>query len=75
MQLVIVYTNDEDESEYLRYIEFLQSKNYFLKTAPEMLTVEDLQGVTGLRALRVNVAFSGSLSIDEIIQAIEERVQ
>ena len=33
--IVIVYTNDEDEAEYLRFIEFLQSKNYFVKTPPE----------------------------------------
>ena len=75
-KLVIVYTNDEDESEYLRYIQFLQNKNYFLKTAPELLTIEDLQGVSGLKAVRIGIDYEGKtkgsgVSMEEIIAEIE----
>ena len=75
-KLVIVYTNEEDESEYLRYIQFLQNKNYFLNTAPELLTVQDLQGISGLKAIRVSIDFKvktreSGVSMEEIIAEIE----
>jgi hypothetical protein len=40
--------------EYLKYINFLQNKG-ILSSEVEMLDLEDLQGVSGLRAVRVKV--------------------
>ncbi len=55
-KISIVYSQREDEHEYLRYIEFLQSKNY-LDDDVEIVELEDLQAVTGLKAIRVSVLY------------------
>ena len=55
-KLTIVYSQKEDEYEYLRYIKFLQSK-YYLDTDVEVVELEDLQAVTGLKALRVSILY------------------
>ncbi|WOD44538.1 GAF domain-containing protein [Hwangdonia lutea] len=55
-KISIVYSHKQDENEYLRYIKFLQSKNY-LDTDVEIVELEDLQAVTGLKAIRVSVLY------------------
>lgn len=55
-KIAIVYSNRTDEREYLRYIKYLQSKKY-LGTNVEMLELEDVQGVIGLKAIRVEVLY------------------
>ncbi|WP_426431485.1 GAF domain-containing protein [Winogradskyella sp. HB-48] len=55
-KLTIVYSQKEDEEEYKRYIGFLQSKNVLDKDL-EVLQLEELQGVTGLKALRVSILY------------------
>lgn len=55
-KITIVYSQKQDEIEYLRYIKFLQSKHY-LDTDVEIVELEDLQAVTGLKALRVSVLY------------------
>ncbi|QHS62263.1 GAF domain-containing protein [Chitinophaga agri] len=50
----IVYAYAKEMEEYLKYITFLQNKGILLPDV-EMLDLEDLQGVSGLRALRVKV--------------------
>ena len=56
-KLAVVYSNEQDAEEYTRYIEFLSSKGYFKKGTIEKLALEDLQGITGLQALRVEINF------------------
>ena len=71
-KISIVYSQDKDADEYLKYIKFLQSKNQLGKV--ELLELEDLQGVSGLKAIRVEVIYKtetnekSSLSIDELIK-------
>jgi hypothetical protein len=55
-KITIVYSQKQEEEEYRRYIRFLQHKN-MLGGKIETFEVEDLQGVTGLRALRVSVIY------------------
>ena len=55
-KITIVYSQKQDEREYLRYIKFLQSKQY-LDTDIEIVELEDLQAVTGLKAIRVSVLY------------------
>jgi GAF domain-containing protein len=52
--IAIVYTQNSEAQEYRRYIEYLQSLGY-LTDGVEDLDLEELQGVHGLRALRVTV--------------------
>jgi len=55
-KISIVYSQKQDELEYLRYIKFLQSKHY-LDTDVEIVELQDLQAVTGLKAIRVSVLY------------------
>lgn len=55
-KITIVYSQKEDEEEYVRYIKFLQSKS-ILDDDLEFLELEDLQGVTGLKALRISLLY------------------
>ena len=55
-KISIVYSQKQDEEEYLRYVKFLQSKNY-LDNDVEILELQDLQAVTGLKAIRVSVLY------------------
>jgi len=53
-RIAIVYSQDKDEETYLRYLRYLASQKQILPDI-EQLQLEDLQGVSGLRALRVTV--------------------
>ncbi|MBS7254467.1 GAF domain-containing protein [Flavobacterium branchiicola] len=53
-KITIVYSQNNEETEYLKYIKYLQHKKV-LEPAIEQFEVEDLQGVSGLRAIRVKV--------------------
>ncbi len=55
-KIAIVYSQQKDEEEYLRYIRFLQSKHYFTNNV-EIVELEGLQGVSGLKAIRVEVLY------------------
>ncbi len=55
-KLAIVYSQKKDEKEYLRYVKFLKSKGYFTNKI-EIVELEGLQGVTGLKAIRAEVLY------------------
>lgn len=54
-KITIVYSHNYEETEYLKYIKFLQFKG-ILEPTIEQFDVEELQGVSGLKALRVKVS-------------------
>ncbi|MEO1052435.1 MAG: GAF domain-containing protein [Bacteroidota bacterium] len=69
--IVIVYSQEQDAREYRDYLTFLGDRGY-VKKQFEDLELEDLQGVTGLRALRVEVNYGNEqMSVDKLIEAIE----
>ena len=75
-KMVVVYSREEDEREYLRYFKFLQSKGYLGINKPEILVLEDLQGVSGLKALRADIDYkttgaASDMSMEDIIAEIE----
>jgi hypothetical protein len=53
-KIAIIYSQPREATEYLRYLEYLESIGY-LKGTTEDYELEDLQGIHGLRALRVTV--------------------
>ncbi|RSK41894.1 GAF domain-containing protein [Mangrovimonas spongiae] len=59
-KLSIVYSQKEDEEEYLRYVKFLQHKNMLDKNV-QIVELEDLQGVTGLKAIKVGILYKNTL--------------
>lgn len=66
-KITIVYSQRDDEREYLRYIKYLQAKKY-LGEKVELLELEDVQGVVGLKALRVDVLYTlDDLSSENVI--------
>jgi hypothetical protein len=54
----MAYSNPKEAQEYEEYIMFLQSKN-LLKPGIEYLELEELQGVSGLKALRASINMEG----------------
>lgn len=53
-KIALVYSNQKEVQEYEEYIKFLQKKS-ILNSNIEYLELEDLQGVKGLKALRVEI--------------------
>src|SRR5262249_23077922 len=53
-QVAIVYSHSAEGNEYRGYIEYLKSLGYFTGEV-EDVELEELQGVHGLRALRVAI--------------------
>jgi hypothetical protein len=65
-KITIVYSQNSEEAEYLKYIKYLQHKK-ILEPLTEQFEVEDLQGVSGLRAIRVKVINSTGNTTDRRI--------
>ena len=55
-KISIIFSQDREREEYLKLIKILQNQN-ILEANIEELDVEDLQGINGLRALRVAVNY------------------
>ena len=60
-KISIVYMQPKDAEEYAEYIEFLQNQK-LLKPGIEHHDLEDLQGVVGLKGLRVDVQYEDDTS-------------
>lgn len=59
-KITIIYSKAEDEQEYMRYISILQQEGV-LESDVEHFDVEDLQSVSGLKALRVGIIHQQNL--------------
>lgn len=55
-KITIIYTSSDMKHEYKKYISYLQNKNYLADDVEEV-SLEDVQGVSGLKALRVEVCY------------------
>ena len=53
-KIAIVYSQQKELNEYLEYIEFLQNENLIIGEV-EYLELEELQGISGLKGLRIEV--------------------
>ncbi|MXN91614.1 GAF domain-containing protein [Flavobacterium sp. Sd200] len=77
-KITIVYTQKKEEIEYRRYIQFLQHRN-MLGNVIETFDVEDLQGVTGLKAMRVTINYNtnekadGTYSYEDLLKELEHK--
>jgi hypothetical protein len=58
-KIAIVYSQPKEAAEYEEYIEFLQTRQ-LLKPGVEKIELEELQGVLGLKALRVEVNYDNT---------------
>jgi hypothetical protein len=66
-KIAIVYSQTKDALEYTEYIEFLQNKG-LLKSGIEHHDLEELQGVVGMKALRVDVNFDSDYKQDRKVE-------
>ncbi|HET8885310.1 MAG TPA: GAF domain-containing protein [Salinimicrobium sp.] len=55
-KISIIYSQSNDEKEYLRYVKYLQAKNYLGENV-EIVELEDVQGVVGLKAIRAEILY------------------
>jgi hypothetical protein len=70
-KLAIVYSQDWEADEYLQYIHYLQAIGY-LDAKLEQLELEDLQGTSGLLALRVGLNYE--IAPESLIQEMMQEV-
>jgi hypothetical protein len=74
-KIALIYFNQKEADEYISYIHHLQEKNV-LNNDLEYLELEELQGINGLKALRVGVNVKEEIQQeDEVIQAALSPVQ
>ena len=73
--IAIIYSQEQDAIDYKKYLNFLYSKG-FVEKDYEDLELEDLQGITGLKALRVKVNYTSSnegkegYTVNELMETI-----
>lgn len=74
-KIAVVYTQQKEAEEYLKYIEYLKAIDY-LTGDVEYLELEELQGANGLKAIRVEVNLKskvkdfGNELLKDVIEAI-----
>ncbi len=68
-KISIIYSQEREREEYLKLIKILQNQN-ILEANIEELDVEDLQGINGLRALRVAVNYKAEKVEYDFVEGI-----
>jgi hypothetical protein len=63
-KLAIVYSHERDAQEYLQYLHYLQERKLFGEI--EMLVIEDLQGVSGLKAIRAEILYVQPSEVNKV---------
>jgi len=58
-KISIIFSQEKERQDYLKLIQILQDQNV-LESTVEELEVEDLQGINGLKALRVGVNYEAT---------------
>jgi hypothetical protein len=59
-KIAIVYSQDEEALEYTQYLDYLAALN-IIQPQIEHLELEDLQGTTGLKALRAELVYADTV--------------
>ena len=72
-KIALIYFNQKDADEYISFINHLQEKK-ILKDDLEYLDLEELQGVSGLKALRVGVDTENDTHLQSAANATSETV-
>ncbi len=65
--IAIVYAQEKEAEEYKQYIDYLQGNGFLLQKVEE-LELEELQGASGLKALRVKINMNSKKAKAEIDQ-------
>jgi hypothetical protein len=74
-KIAIVYSNYKDAAEYREYIDYLQSRGY-IEDEVNDVELKDMQGVQGLRALRVTVNMNKNKKQEERVpESVEQAIR
>lgn len=73
-KIALVYFNAYEANEYQEYIKYLQEQG-FLNDDLETLELEELQGVSGLKALRVGVNYMSCDFFDEQWMKLKKNIK
>lgn len=73
-KLAIVYSQPREAQEYRQYLEYLAASR-MIEPHIEDLDLDDLQGVHGLKALRVNVVLQRNADDVKVPEAIERAIR
>jgi hypothetical protein len=68
-RIAIVYSNPREGREIRQHVEFLQAKGHLMNEV-EQIDLEDLPGVRGLRALRVEVNLEAATDHTKVFRAV-----
>jgi len=63
-KIAMVYFNAEEAKEYIEYIKYMQDQG-LLKDDLEQLELDELQGVSGLKALRVGIRYTDEIETED----------
>ncbi len=74
-KIAIVYSQPKEADEYMEYIEFLQNLKLFKPGAVEHYDLEELQGVVGLKGLRVDINYDVEPREDAAIELSKTTTQ
>jgi hypothetical protein len=80
-KIAIVYSQQKEADEYLKYIDYLKGREIITKDV-EFLELEEMQGVHGLKALRITVNLKNKnrdsnldkQNVEEILQSVAKSV-
>ncbi len=64
-RLAVVYTHPDEGRELMQYAGYLQAEGYFQKEA-EFIDLEELPGLRGLKALRLEIQLEGSAPANSV---------
>jgi len=70
-KIAIIYSQEKDAIEYMKYIEYLKAKDLLIGDL-EQLELEELQGVSGLKALRIAVKIEKSSIMKEVEDILQK---
>ncbi|NNF32829.1 MAG: GAF domain-containing protein, partial [Saprospiraceae bacterium] len=69
-KLAIVFAHPDERLEYIGYLKYMESLGY-IKPGIEVHDLAPVQGINGLRALRVSINYDQDLAIDQSMKLIE----
>ena len=73
-KIAIVYSSEEEKREYSGYVQYLIDKNY-IHAEVEQLELEELQGASGMRAMRVQVNYDRLPAEEQLNKQVEDLIQ
>jgi hypothetical protein len=69
-KVAIVFAHSNEEREYKTYLKYLESIGY-IKQGIEVLDLAPVQGINGLRALRVSINYRNDMDLESSMRMLE----